>query len=247
MSLYDLKQALQGLQHAADTAIKRGVDLKATTPKNVVYDFGASKTEYYKKSVIKYLDQVRRKSSILSTLLTIEKNAQYLPEIMNTLDELKLEDLEQLRDKSVEVLLRLRDVKSPTEERITTTPTNIPNEIKGDILADLQEIDKAYRAACYRSVTILCGRILETALHRKYFDSTGQDILETNPGVGLGKLIAKLAEKGARMDPALNNQIHLINQVRIHSVHKKQEPFLPSSTQAKAMVLYMNDVLEKLF
>ncbi len=94
---------------------------------------------------------------------------------------------------------------------------------------------------------ILCGRVLETALHRKYFDATGNDLLEKAPGTGLGNLIAKLAEKGIALDPGLPNQVHLINQVRVFSVHTKQQAFTPTKLQAEAIVLYTLDILEKLF
>ena len=138
----------------------------------------------------------------------------------------------------------IKDIKRPENNKIKLV---IPSDIKTEIEADLSEIDKCMQAGCYRSSTILCGRILETALHRKYFDATGFDILEKNPGIGLGKLIAKLAEKEVHLDPGLTQQIHLINQVSIFSVHKKQQAFYPSISQAKAMHLYTLDVLSKLF
>jgi hypothetical protein len=84
-------------------------------------------------------------------------------------------------------------------------------------------------------------------LHRKYFDVTKNDLLEKSPGMGLGNLVAKLSEQGVLLDPGLGNQIHLINQVRIHSVHQKQDAFKPSEAQAQAIVLYTTDVLDKLF
>ncbi len=123
----------------------------------------------------------------------------------------------------------------------------LPTDIRDDMSADIVEMQKCFNAGCYRSTTILCGRILETALHRKYFDVTGKDILETNPGIGLGTLIAKLNDKKVEFDPGLTQQIHLINQVRIFSVHKKQNTFTPSAAQANAMVLYTMDVLDKMF
>jgi len=123
----------------------------------------------------------------------------------------------------------------------------VPDDIMNDINADLEEINKCYNANCFRSAVILCGRILETGLHRKYFDATGIDLLEKSPGMGLGTLIAKLAEKGVSTDPALNNQIHLINQVRISNVHHKKETFFPSKDQTKAIMLYTIDAVNSLF
>ena len=111
----------------------------------------------------------------------------------------------------------------------------------------MDELRKCFDLGCYRSCVILCGRVLEVCLHRKYFDSTGFDILEKNPGIGLGNLIAKMKEKGIELDPGLTQQIHLINQVRVFSVHKKLEAFNPSKDQAHAIILYTLDVIRKLF
>jgi hypothetical protein len=122
-----------------------------------------------------------------------------------------------------------------------------PSEIKSDMMDDIREMQRCFSAGCYRACAIICGRLLEMALHRKYFDSTGQDILEKNPGIGLGTLIAKMKEKNIELDPALTQQIHLINQVRVFSVHVKQESFYPSKEQGLAIMLYTMDTLNKLF
>ena len=130
----------------------------------------------------------------------------------------------------------------------TTLPAVVlPLDIRDEVFADFEEVHKCHTAACYRSVVILCGRLLETALHRKYYEATGNDLLEKAPGIGLGNLIAKLNEKKIALDPALSNQIHLINQVRVFSVHKKNTPFNPSKEQAQAIILYTIDVFNKLF
>ena len=123
----------------------------------------------------------------------------------------------------------------------------LPGEIRDDVVADLMEIQKCINSGCYRSAVILCGRVMETALHRKYYEATNNDLLEKAPGTGLGTLIAKLSEHGVKLDPGLPNQIHLINQVRVFSVHTKKESFSPSKTQAEAIVLYTLDILDKLF
>ncbi|MBT4174464.1 hypothetical protein HOC80_03170 [archaeon] len=116
-----------------------------------------------------------------------------------------------------------------------------------DISADLGELKKCYDSGCYRSCVVLCGRVLEVGLHKKFYDVTGRDVLEKSPGIGLGKLVAKMCEKEIALDPGLTQQIHLINQVRVFSVHKKSRVFNPSKSQAHAMVLYTVDILEKLF
>ncbi len=123
----------------------------------------------------------------------------------------------------------------------------LPEEIGENIEADVNELKMCYDSGCYRSATILCGRIIETALHRKYFEVTGKDALEKEPGIGIGKLIARMSEKGIRLDPGLPQMVHLINQVRIFSVHTKQQAFNPSKNQAHATILYTMDVLGRLF
>ncbi len=126
-------------------------------------------------------------------------------------------------------------------------PLGVPDVLRAEMQSDVLELEKTFHAACYRACVILCGRLLEMGLHRIYFERTGFDILEKNPGIGLGTLVAKLTEKQVEFDPGLTQQIHLINQVRIYSVHKKQASFVPTKAQAQAMILYTLDILEKLF
>ena len=142
------------------------------------------------------------------------------------------------------------DETKPKEMNVELPEINLPflpAEIMIHVVADVNELERCYNSGCYRSSVIMCGRIMEAALHRKYFEITGNDALEKNPGIGLGKLIAKLSEMNVRFDPGLKNQIHLINQVRISSVHVKQDLFKPNQTQSQAIILYTLDVLHKLF
>jgi hypothetical protein len=144
----------------------------------------------------------------------------------------------------------LKDADIPLEkapEMKVCMPRNIPLEISGEINEDLKEMEACFLGGCYRAATILCGRVLETALHRKYYETTGVDMLEKSPGIGLGNLISKLKAKNISFDPGITQQIHLINQIRIFSVHKKQERFYPTKPQTQAMILYTCDILSKLF
>jgi len=61
-------------------------------------------------------------------------------------------------------------------------PQRIPADIHDEIGADLDEISRCMHAACYRSVVILCGRVIEVVLHRKYYEATNNDLLEKSPG-----------------------------------------------------------------
>jgi hypothetical protein len=124
---------------------------------------------------------------------------------------------------------------------------SVPKDIYEEIQADVKELEKCYNTQCFRSAVILCGRLLEVCLHRKYFDVTKIDLLEKSPGIGLGKLMAKLTDKGIKLDPGLAQQIHLVNNVRTFSVHKKQRPFSPNKAQAQAIIIYTLDIIEKLF
>jgi len=149
----------------------------------------------------------------------------------------KMEEIPAYLEKIAEIIVDI------PQQRTIKAPLDIRDEIN----ADMKETQKCLETGCYRSAVILCGRMMETALHRKYYDATGVDLLEKAPGTGLGNLIAKLAEKGVKLDPGLTNQIHLINQVRVYSVHTKKQTFVPTKIQAQAIMLYTTDILEKLF
>jgi hypothetical protein len=147
------------------------------------------------------------------------------------------------------VISRMEDIIGDVKDRgeIKFDIQKIPEDVKEEVVADMDELKKCYEAKCYRSCIIICGRLLEVALHRKYFEVTKTDLLEKSPGIGLGNLIAKLVEKNVKLVPGLTQQIHLINNVRIFSVHKKKEVFKPSKAQTNAIILFTLDTLEKLF
>ena len=180
--------------------------------------------------------RLKLKGAIQQLLEETKNTDAYL--LAQKLSTAKIEEMHAILEKLADIAI---------EEKQSFKIPKLPHDVKDDITADINEIQACMKAGCYRSAVILCGRIMETALHRKYYDATGQDLLEKAPGTGLGNLIAKLAEKGVKLDPGLPNQIHLINQVRVFSVHTKKEPFTPSKTQAEAIVLYTMDILDKLF
>lgn len=150
-------------------------------------------------------------------------------------------------DKNLKILEELKKHHVTIKPKNVFKLTKIPAEVKDEVRADVQEMQKCFDNECYRSCVILCGRVLEVCLHAKYYKETGFDILEKNPGIGLGKLIAKMGEKGIKLDPGLTQQIHLVNNVRIFSVHKKQRAFHPSKQQTEAIILYTTDVINNLF
>ncbi len=188
-----------------------------------------------------------------------EKRAEYYKNIIESrikkikeIDEDYYEILWRLyrNDRLEEMISTLEDVRRIEPEQKTKKRFIIPGlpaEIREEVNADLKEMERCLENNLLRSAIILCGRILETALHRKYYEHSGRDLLETSPGIGLGNLIAKLKELNYSFDPGLSEQVHLINQVRIYSVHKKQDAFSPTREQAEAIVLYTLDIVRKMF
>ncbi|MBW3022804.1 DUF4145 domain-containing protein [Candidatus Woesearchaeota archaeon] len=204
-------------------------------------DFQDKKAEYYKKSIENNLGRLQ--SIDLSKCLDRANAKELIDKISTFYKQKKIVEMIPL----VQELSKIRISYESPQKKIAFSIPNLPAEIKDDVNADLRELEKCFANECFRSSIILCGRILETALHRKYYDITGRDILETSPGIGLGNLIAKLKEHNFAFDPGISEQIHLINQVRIYSVHKKQNTFSPSKDQAQAIVLYTIDVVKKMF
>ena len=215
--LVDIQQALKSLQEV---------------PKGNIASFKTQKQEGTRLAL----------KGAIQRLLQETKNDSETHSLAQRLSTAKPEEMRTYLQKLVDLA-----ADEPAERKQTYKIPRLPSEIKDDVTADLQEIQRCMNAACYRSAVVLCGRVMETALHRKYFEATNNDLLEKAPGTGLGTLIAKLSEHGVKLDPGLPNQIHLINQVRVFSVHTKKEPFSPSKTQAEAIVLYTMDILDKLF
>ena len=224
----DLKLALIGV-------LNHNVSLSSLgTKKTAINDFKEQRADYYRTLV--------------------KNNIAKIKEIAKNLDENTKKQVNELESLhmggdpkamlGVVVNLNLPKIMRPINASLNL---KLPPEIKDEILFDMAEAERCFNADALRSSIILCGRILETALHRKYYDVTGRDLLETSPGIGLGNILAKLKEANIEIDPAVAQQIHLINNVRIFSVHKKNVPFQPSKEQAQATMLFTIDILKKLF
>jgi hypothetical protein len=245
MPLEEFKKAVIGLKAAYENAVSKGVSLaKPATGK--VYDFKSKKEDYYRSSVATSIEILKSKASGLSCLVCSDyanaKKIEQINDLLKRLDDTSV-DKGIIATKILAVLSEL----NYSEVGKLSRPKSVPQGIRGEVMADIDELEKCFNSGCLRSAVILCGRLLEIALHRKYFEVTGNDALEKSPGIGLGNLIAKLRDKNVELDPALTNQVHLINQVRISSVHVKKEAFRPSQQQAQAIVLYTLDVLDKIF
>lgn len=244
------KKDLINLQNAVSLAIKNDIclDRKPDNEKSI-YDYKEKQRIYYFNSLKSKLRLVKSDSLELPRLIKVNiSNEPPITKILELIPELDNNNINEL-EKTVKNIIELsKQIEFPKKElEKTFSMPAVPADITPEIKADVFELNKCFNNACYRSSVILCGRILETALHRKYFEVTGNDLLEKAPGIGLGNIIAKLKDKNVGLDPALTNQIHLINQVRVFSVHKKKEAFYPSKEQTHAIILYTLDILEKIF
>lgn len=249
MVLSSFKNSVKELEEALLNAAYHNVDI---SEKPTIFSLKRSKVNSYKTCVDRNLNFIKRKVWDLACLGSLEYNKPCLISLFNLVNDLdkayKFNDVKEMIiivDDVKRVLSKIKDVPMP--KRINFSVSDLHPDIKDEVEADLKELSKCYASGCYRSVVMICGRILETVLHRKYYEITGNDALEKSPGIGLGKLIAKLNEKNVKFDPGLTQQIHLINQVRVFSVHKKQEPFYPTQMQAYAVTLFTLDSIRKIF
>ncbi|MBW2980687.1 DUF4145 domain-containing protein [Candidatus Woesearchaeota archaeon] len=264
MELEDFRRSVSNFNNALNRIKSSKIDLNKPVRKDLsIHDFKEKQKDYQISSYRKYFSDLKSKAVGLSALTRHNpSNSNAILEINKLISEAsgyfnsnELDKLSSILSKIASMSLSIKAPaqtarKAPVqkiEKRLSMEITGIPLDIKTDVESDLDELDKCFKAGCFRSAVILCGRLLETALHRKYYESTGIDLLEKSPGIGLGKIIAKLTEKNIHLDPGLAQQIHLINNVRVFSVHKKQEPFKPSKAQTQAIMLYTVDVLRKIF
>lgn len=244
-----LRAKIEKLKDSLEQGSKQGIG----APENKAsaksfHSFKENRVLYYKSSVEGSYNDL--KNSIFD-VVQLAKNQEPVIDMLVLWKELQKNkgDIK----KSKEILGQMSALSSKislpqkTAQQMSLKIPSMPDEIKAEVSADIREIEKCFSNSLYRSAVILCGRVLETALHRKYYEATGNDALEKSPGIGLGNLIAKMKEKNIEIDPALTQQIHLINQVRIFSVHKKKEAFIPTREQTHAIILYTIDAVGKMF
>jgi len=233
-----MKQNIESLKSAVKSVLSGKIEIFKT--KFDLENFKDKKAEYHKKTIEQSIRNLKAFN------LCNEPNSAKIVSLVNEIDSLyKEKKLDKILD-AAESLSKIPIAQKVVSGLKLAVP-RVPFEIQAEVSADIKELEKCFNSDCYRSAIILCGRVLETALHRKYYDLTNNDILETSPGIGLGNMIAKLREKGFEFDPGVSEQIHLINQVRIYSVHKKQSTFQPTKEQAQAIILYTIDIVKKIF
>jgi len=240
MPIREFKTHIQNLQVVITTLMDKGVKLHEEVSPSVT-DFEASRLAHHKR---RYFITVELLKKNLADLKGLEPSQTL--QLVNEVNLLSSSTLEQAREKIHKIAFLVAEVEPEENNELVSIPKKLPGEIKSELIADIQEIHTCFDSGAYRAVVILCGRLLETSLHWKYYNETGTDLLETSPGIGLGSIIAKLRDRKIEFDPGVTQQIHLINQVRVFSVHTKKQLFLPSEKQAKAIMLFTIDILEKL-
>lgn len=206
--------------------------------------FVEAQKQYYLKRMFDLTIKIDTLNNDLKKQLQQNQDLVQLTELLEGISNIKDKTDLVVKSNKAKRMIQSIDV---SVKGIFTKPRNLPDAIDHEVLEDIDELNKCFESGCYRSTIILCGRILETCLFRKYYDLTQKDILETSPNLGLGKLIAKLRDLEVRFDPGLTQQIHLINNIRVSSVHKKKDLFIPSSQQTRAIVLFTMDAVSKLF
>ena len=236
----NLKELTEKLKEIYENVKKFEVDL--SQPIMASLDFNKCRQNLF---IQEWKSQIKKIQQIVKTLTPEEVDYKTQSQLIKQLDV--LEKGINIDGYMIDELIELVSNVKIVEKKKIKIPLSIPTDIYSEIEVDVNELDKCFNAGCFRSCVIICGRIMEVALHRKYFDVTGNDLLEKSPGIGLGNLIAKMKEKSVDFDPGITQQIHLVNQVRIFSVHKKQQPFYPTKQQTYAMILYTMDILEKIF
>lgn len=227
-----LSELIQKYKSALDKLIHHKIELSEINRIHITdrnKSFFASQYKTAHKELVSYSTEDKNVTELLDKLNEVTNPL----EINEILDELA-------KHKPIE------KSEPETKKSIHFKISNVPEELADEVYADLTELEKCFNQDCFRASVILCGRLLEVAMHRKYFTATKKDLLEKSPGIGLGNLVKKMREENIDVDPALSQQIHLINQVRIYSVHKKQSSFSPNKDQAQAIILYTLDAVRKL-
>lgn len=140
--------------------------------------------------------------------------------------------------------IAIQDI-SLVSSSILTEMDRVPTEIYEEVKGDMEEAISCLKVEAYRSSIIMAARALEVCLHRKYFEATGKDLLESNAGIGT--LLRKLNEEKIVLMPGTNHIFNLSNDCRINSVHKKKSLYLPKAIEATSIIQLVNSSIAKLW
>jgi hypothetical protein len=245
-----LKEAILEVKEIINNILSRKIDFNSKIISDD-FNFRQREREYYSKELetsMKKLETILSESFIVAPFekRVLMESAEKIKELKSMINAKRFLESVVL----IETIFSIAPNVKVSEDDLPKSQFSlpyIPKDIYSEVKASFDELVKCFEHNCHRSAIILCGRILEITLHRKYFEATNLDLLEKSPDIGLGNLVMKFKEKGIELDPGLSNQIHLINQLRVASVHKKKQPFNPSMNQTQATILYTLDTVKKIF
>ncbi|MDD5650878.1 MAG: hypothetical protein PHF86_10765, partial [Candidatus Nanoarchaeia archaeon] len=186
MTIYNLKKSIERLQESLSKFDDK--NLKSTDLRKSFFNFQERKQSYLQDSINSSMNVIKTSLVDLNEILKTRPTEKLkVQELINNIDSLYTKkEFSKLKEPLNYLHEIVSSINVPQKELTFKKPKNIPEEIKSEIFADIQEIEKCFKFGCYRSSVIVCGRLLETALHRKYFELTNNDLLEKAPGIGLG-------------------------------------------------------------
>lgn len=216
----------------------------------VYYRSYPSIKEKYLDACLKIKEELSKISVLLSEDESFVENIEDLIFIIDDLiDKVNKNSKETIEDNIKEFRSVLAVVKGYLKKdddfKFNLNIDNIPEEIRDEVIRDVEEARKCFTSGAYRGTLTFCGRVLETVLSKKYFDKTGVDPMEQE--WKLGQIIGKCAAAGILSgDPSIGHFSNLINDTRIKSVHKTQSIFEPGRDETLSLVGLANSLVQKL-
>jgi hypothetical protein len=163
-------------------------------------------------------------------------------ELLTSKERIRLDAIEENIMEMKNVFAELRALGSLPQFGLNLD--RIPSEIRAEIAEDVGEVVKCYSVGAYRAAIVFCGRIIEVALARKYYESTGIDPIEKK--WTLGQLLNECRKK-LELPPALDDACKMVNKVRVYSVHKKKGVYLMGPHDVLAAFYFVQSIVEKLW
>ena len=133
----------------------------------------------------------------------------------------------------------------------------LPSAIRAEIAQDFAEVQKCYEVRAYRATISFCGRIIEVALGRRYYEERrklqpsvkafqiGQEISRLT----IGQIIKRCEEVGLQTAyPGLDAYADLVNRIRVSAIHHKgARLFRPGPNAARGMVELTVEVIKDMY
>jgi len=142
--------------------------------------------------------------------------------------------------------MQLRPAGERPPSSFALDTSGVPPEIREEMLADIQELEVCAEHGANRSALFLCGRILELALGRKFWEET-----QVDPVVRewtLGKLITECEARGILKGlPKLFSLAKIIKDCRNPSVHVTARVYRPTPGEVGGLSQVAASVVQRLY